>query len=260
MRTAGALLLVVAATGLVATSARADTLEDVFRAGNEAYFRGEYREASERYEALVELGVRDADVFYDLGMAYARQGRHGRAIAAFERALRARPGDAEAARALARSRELLASRRAEREGEATMTSRGALGEAVFGTISVDALGWAVLLLDALFFAALGALLFVRRETARLALGIAAPLLGIALAVAGVGLAVRTGALEEGTPAIVVRDRAPLREGPRADASERAQAREGDRASILARDGEWARVRIGTREGWIESERVVPIVW
>ncbi|MDQ3037282.1 MAG: tetratricopeptide repeat protein, partial [Myxococcota bacterium] len=103
----GRVAAVVAASlvlALATGSARADTLEDVFRAGNDAYFSGEYAAATERYEHLVDLGVRDADVFYNLGMAYARQGRHGRAIAAFERSLRVRSGDAEASRALERSR------------------------------------------------------------------------------------------------------------------------------------------------------------
>lgn len=242
----------------VASSARADSLEDVFRAGNEAYFSGEYDAASARYESLVELGVRDADVFYNLGMSYARQGRHGRAIAAFERALRMRPGDAEAVRALDRSRDTLARRRAEREGEATMASGPELGEAIFGGVSQTSLAVLVLLFDMLFFGVLTAFLFARRETARLALGIAAPLLGIGLTISGIGLAIRSGALDDGTPAIVVRDRVALREGPRDGAGERARAREGESARIVARDGEWVRVRVGGREGWVEAERVVAI--
>lgn len=250
----------VAAIALLtlAGTARADTLEDVFRAGNDAYFRGDFEEAAERYEALVELGVRDADVFYNLGTAYARQGLNGRAIAAYERALRVRPGDLEAEAAHRRARDALASRRAEREGEATMASDGGLGHAVFGRLSRDTLAGALLIFDALFFAALAAFLFARRETYRLALGIATPLLGIGLVVCGLGLAIRSGAFDEGAAAVVVRDRAVLREGPREDAQERARAREGERAWIVGEDGEWARVRVGGREGWIEQSGVVRV--
>lgn len=251
-------LAMIAMIVLAAASARADTLEDVFRAGNDAYFRGDFEAASERYEELVELGVRDADVFYNLGTAYARQGRHGRAIAAYERALRARPGDSEVETALARARDVLASRRAEREGEATMASDEGLGHAVFGRLSRDALAGALLVFDALFFAALAAFLFARRETTRLTLGVAAPLLGIGLAVAGLGLAIRSGAFDEGRAAVVVRDRAALREGPHEDAQERARAREGERAWIVGEDGEWARVRVGAREGWVPRDAIVAV--
>ncbi len=251
-------LLVMASLSSATGWARADTLEDVFRAGNEAYFHGEYVEAIERYESLVELGVRDADVFYNLGIAYERRGMHGAAIASFERALRMRPGDAGVRRALESSREAAAERRAEREGEATVASGPGLGEALFGGVSEDVLAWAVLFFDALFFAVLAGFLFVRRETSRLVLGIAAPLLGIALTLSGIGLAVRSGAFDEGVPAVIVADRSVLREGPRAGAGERGVAREGERAWIMGRDQDWVRVRIGSREGWIEEARVVAI--
>ncbi|UJR80226.1 tetratricopeptide repeat protein [Sandaracinus amylolyticus] len=250
--------IALAAVALASSSARAETLDDLFRAGNEAYFRGAYDDASSRYEELVELGVRDADVFYNLGTAYARQGRHGRAIAAYERALRVRPSDAEAATALRHARDALASRRADREGEATMASDEGLAHAVFGRLSRDALASAVLVLDALFFAVLAAFLFVRRETARLALGIGAPLLGLALGAASLGLAIRSGAFDEGVAAVVVADRVPLREGPHEDAQERARVREGERAWIVGEDGAWVHVRAGGREGWVEGAQVVRI--
>ncbi|AKF07192.1 tetratricopeptide repeat protein [Sandaracinus amylolyticus] len=246
----------LACLALASSSARAETLDDLFRAGNEAYFRGAYDDAAERYEELVELGVRDADVFYNLGTAYAREGRHGRAIAAYERALRVRPSDSEASRALQHARDALASRRADREGEATMASDDGLAHAVFGRLSRDALAGAVLVLDALFFAVLAAFLFVRRETARLALGIGAPLLGIALGAASLGLAIRSGAFDEGAPAVVIEDRVALREGPHEDAQERGRAREGERAWIVGEDGAWLRVRAGAHEGWVEGAKVV----
>jgi tetratricopeptide (TPR) repeat protein len=251
-------LLAIASLSFEVGGARADTLEDVFRAGNEAYFHSEYADAIERYENLVELGVRDADVFYNLGLAYERQGRHGGAIASFERALRMRPGDDGVRRALESSREAAAEQRAEREGEATVASGPGLGEALFGGVSEDVLAWAVLSFDALFFTVLAGFLFVRRETARLVLGIAAPLLGIALTLSGIGLAVRSGAFDEGVPAVIVMDRSTLREGPRAGAGERGVAREGERAWIMGRDQDWVRVQVGNREGWIEAERVVAI--
>jgi tetratricopeptide (TPR) repeat protein len=234
------------------------TLEAGLGAANEAYFRGDYDTAIAGYQRLVELGVRDADVFYNLGTAYARAGRYGLAIAAFERALRVEPGDVEAASALDRSRSILARRRADREGEATVESGPPLGEAVFAGISESTLAIAVLLLELFFFAALAAFPLVRREHVRLALGVVAPLLGIFLAIAGIGLAIRSGMLDEGDPAVVVRDRAVLREGPRCDAQERARGREGERASIVRRDGEWVEVRIGARRGWAHAEDVVAI--
>lgn len=257
-RAAMTVFLMVTSLSFAMGHARADTLEDVFRAGNEAYFHGDYPEAIARYENLVELGVRDADVFYNLGVAYERQGSHGSAIASFERALRTRPSDEGARNALESIRQRVAEQRADREGEATVASGPGLGEALFGGVSEDVLAWAVLIFDALLFGVLAGFLFARRETSRLVLGIVAPLLAIALTLSGIGLAVRSGAFDEGAPGVIVTDRSALREGPRESAGERGVAREGERAWILGSDQNWVRVRVGNREGWLEAERIVAI--
>jgi tetratricopeptide (TPR) repeat protein len=256
-RAFGLSALAIGAALAIAARAGADTLEERFAAANEAYFRGDVGAAAQGYERLVELGVRDADVFYNLGTAYARQGQYGRAIAAFERALRVRPGDADARAALDRSRALVARSRADREGEAVVESGSPLVEVIFGGMSTDGLAVAVLLFDLLFFGVLMALRLVRHDRVRLGLGIAAPLLGLGLAFVVLGLSVRSGLFEEGTPAIVVREGASVREGPRPDARERHRAREGERASVSERDSGWAKLRLpGNRAGWIEEKDLV----
>jgi SH3-like domain-containing protein len=50
----------------------------------------------------------------------------------------------------------------------------------------------------------------------------------------------------------------MREGPHDDAQERARGREGERASIVARDGEWVRVSVGARTGWMPESDVVAL--
>ncbi len=70
---------------------------------------------------------------------------------------------------------------------------------------------------------------------------------------------RGGAFGAGPTAIVVRDDAAIREGPREEATVRARALEGERAEVLSRDGEWARVRLGGgREGWVPGSDVVEL--
>lgn len=245
------LLAVMLAPSLV--HAQSESLPDLFRAANQSAFQGRYDVAARGYEQLVELGVDDPDVYYDLGLAYAHVGQHGRAIAAFARALRARPGDAGALAGLEASRAVLGRRRAERHGEAVVDAGTTLGESLFVSVSEDVLAVVVLALTALFFALLTGLTLVRRdrERLRLGLGVATPLVGIALVVAGVGLAARSGAFDPGPPAIVVVEGAPVREGPSATATERHEALEGERAYVLGTEPGFAHVILGGgREGWI----------
>jgi tetratricopeptide (TPR) repeat protein len=250
---------VLAAGLLVPGPARAQSFETLLAEGNEAFFRGDYDTARARYEALAEAGVDDPDVHYNLGATYARQGRHGRAIVELERAIRLRPSDEGARAALDASRSIVGRRHAERDGEAVVEAGAPFGEALFSFLSEDALAWVVLTLVSLLSAALIALFFVHHERARIALGVAGPLLLLALAVSGLGLLSRRGAFAAGPTAVVVRDDAPIREGPRDDASERGGALVGEGAVVLARDGSWARVRLGGgREGWVEADDVVEL--
>ncbi|MBN8617111.1 MAG: tetratricopeptide repeat protein [Deltaproteobacteria bacterium] len=252
---AAALLLVASS----ASSAHAQSFDTLLREGNEAFFRGDYVTAAARYEALGEAGVDDPDVHYNLGASYARQGLHGRAIVELERAVRLRPSDEGARAALDASRAIVGRRHAEREGEAVVEAGAPFGEALFSFLSEDALAGVVLALELALSAVLLALFFVKHERARIGLGVAAPLFLVLLAATGLGLLSRRGAFAAGPTAIVVRDDAALREGPREEASVRARALEGERAEVLSRDGAWARVRLGGgREGWVVAEDVVEL--
>jgi tetratricopeptide (TPR) repeat protein len=256
--------LVLASLALLALTslsspAAAQSFDTLFREGNEAFFRADYATAAARYEALEEAGVDDPDVHYNLGATYARQGRHGRAIVELERAVRLRPSDEGARTALDASRAIVGRRHAEREGEAVVEAGAPFGEALFSFLSEDQLALVVLALTLALSGVLLALFFVTHERARIGLGVAAPLLFVVLATTGLGLLSRQGAFAAGPTAIVVRDDAALREGPRDEASVRARALEGERCEVITRDGEWARVRLGGgREGWARAEDVVEL--
>ncbi len=69
-------------------AAHAESLQTIFRDGNAAFFTGKYPIASQHYQRLVDAGVRDADVYMNLGLAHAHAGELGPAILAFEQTLR----------------------------------------------------------------------------------------------------------------------------------------------------------------------------
>jgi tetratricopeptide (TPR) repeat protein len=239
-----------------AGGAEAQQHSEIFQRANEAYFRGSYDDAVQGYRTLIESGFEDPDVAFNLATAYARQRRYGYAIRWFERALVLRPGDEGAEQGLAAARSALGRRRAEAQGEALVAMRPPLGEALVGPFSETFLAWLVLALDVLFFGILLAFRRVRREDARLALGIAAPIMCVLLVLASAGLAVRSGALEDGRPAVVLRENAPLHEGPDPRARHRGRAVEGERARILGRDGRWLHVRLASdREGWMPVDDI-----
>lgn len=243
----------VLATIALAANARADSLGDTFARGNQAFARGDYAAAVEEYETLVQAGVDDPDVSFNLASAYGAAGRYGQAIRHFEHALSLAPRDAAARTGLAAARDALGRRQALETGEAVVANRPPLIEALFSPFTASALA-IVLLLSAALASTFGfGLLYARSEATRLASGIGAALGSALLLFTSLGLYVKTYAGEDGVRAIVVSERAPLRDGPDERARLAAEVPEGTQVHILAREASYVHVRAGKgREGYMRA--------
>jgi tetratricopeptide (TPR) repeat protein len=255
-RVGGSLILVVCVALLSGTAvpAFAQSTERIWGDANQAVFAGDLASASTKYQLLIDAGVRDADVYFNAGIAHARQGQFGNAALDFERSLWLRPGDATTEQELAAVYSALGKRRAERAGEALMRTRPPLSEALVRPLSADSLAVFVLLLDLAFFAIL---LVLRRPLAReswkLGLTIAAPLVALLLLLSGTALAIKSEWLRSGDAALVLREQAELREGPDPRAQVRAHAYEGQGARVQLREGGYVSVALdGGQSGWMKS--------
>ena len=78
----GTLAVVVAGSVL----AQGPSAGELMARANERYERGEYAEAAQQYEALIDRGYEDASVYFNLGNAYLESGDLGRAILSYLRA------------------------------------------------------------------------------------------------------------------------------------------------------------------------------
>ena len=76
-------------TGVVLAQAPGEIMAEA----NLRYERGEYAESTQQYEALIDLGYKDASVHYNLGNAYLESGDLGRAILNYLRAEELSPRD-----------------------------------------------------------------------------------------------------------------------------------------------------------------------
>ena len=90
------ILITLASIHLIASPANAAgsitdrvsfTIEDFYKA-NEKYQAGEYSEAVKMYLGLSESGFRSGNLYYNLGNAYLKEGRLGRAILNYDRSKR----------------------------------------------------------------------------------------------------------------------------------------------------------------------------
>jgi tetratricopeptide (TPR) repeat protein len=72
-------------------SAGADN-ETFWKEANDLFDRAQYQDAADRYQMLLERGLNNSQVYYNLGTASFKAGELGKAIWSFRRALRLDPG------------------------------------------------------------------------------------------------------------------------------------------------------------------------
>jgi tetratricopeptide (TPR) repeat protein len=246
-------LLVAILLVCAASLARADSLNDTFARGNAAHARGDFAAAIAEYETLLESGVMDPAVSYNLGAAHGALGHYGQAIRYFERSLLLAPGDEGAARGLKLARDALGERQAKEQGEAIVAERPPLSSALFASFSQDTLAWLLLVSTWGFSLALLGLWYARAEALRLGLGIGVALCVLSSLVSGFGLWAKTDFGAAGRRAIVLRDHVPLRDGPDAAAHFSRELAEGESVRVLSSDGRFARVLLGrSREGFVTA--------
>jgi tetratricopeptide (TPR) repeat protein len=68
---------------------------DLFNQANAAYKKGDYQTAAKLYQKIGDSGVASEQIYYNLGNAHMKAGQLGRAMVAYERALRLKPRDSD---------------------------------------------------------------------------------------------------------------------------------------------------------------------
>lgn len=232
--------------------------EALFQRGTEALARGEYGAAIDLFEQLADRGFVHPDASYNRGLAYVtrvregadRPGDLGRAAAAFEEALRLRPGDEGADRALDLVRAEITRRRSRRAKDA-VDVRPTLDRVVVGLASERS--WAAASLTASLLLAAG--LVLRRRPAgpaHVAGSVLAPTALVALLVlAPLTYAARQLRLTTRAGVVVVPEVRLVDESGRALTNvEQSLIPEGASVEVGARSGGLAKVRWGASEGWV----------
>ncbi|MGB5350560.1 MAG: tetratricopeptide repeat protein [Polyangiales bacterium] len=230
------------------------SLTKIFESANVAASRGDHATAIASYGKLIEAGVHDPDVYFNLGTSFAQSGDYPRAILNYERALVLRPNESKATENLRDAEKALEEERAELEGEATIQRSSSISDAAYGTVSEDALAYALLIANLAFFAALASVSIGRRMHRWIyALLLAS---GALLLISALGLATKAGLLRDGPRVVTLEDRLVLREGPDPRAQPRGEARGGDRGELVDRDRDFVKLRmVSGLEGWTRASGV-----
>jgi len=80
---------------LSSTAAWAETPEEIFDRGNDAYLNGDFQQAAEAYRTVIDYGIIDSRVEYNLANTEFKLGRLGHALLHYEIARKLDPADEE---------------------------------------------------------------------------------------------------------------------------------------------------------------------
>lgn len=242
----------VVAAGLGAALAAgppAASPDELLDRGNGLYARGDYAAAAETYQRILGAGFRNSRVYYNLGNARFKQNQIGRAILAYERAIKLDPTDAEA-----RENLRFANRRIrdqippDDEGYLLALFARARDTLTFDQVTTLFVG---LYLGSMALAAGWILGKGRRWGPPVGLA-AGALLGLAL-LAGAWMGLQARARFAFDQAIVLSEKAEVLSGPGAENTLLASVHEGTKVRIHNRRQVWVQVTLPDgRAGWMQG--------
>lgn len=225
--------------------------QTVFREGNDAYYRGDFSTAAERYEKLIQAGQGGPDVLFNLGTTHLAAGELGSAVLQLERARRLSDDDDIGANlAVAQQRQV-----DQVVGEETAIP---FAQRLADAMDERLVGIVFLLVWWLGFTFLW-LTFRRAAGARLVFALVATSLLVLGAALGGALAVHTQVRATVVEAIVIPQTAKVREFPGETAKVSFEVHTGLKLRIMEFSGRYARVRLpNALEGWTEKEALVAL--
>lgn len=227
-------------------AAQPDSLLRPFKAANEAYAEGQYKQAIADYRSVLDAGYESGALYHNLGNAYTRLDRVGPAVWAYERGRRLHPDDPR----LRHNLEYVRRR-------AGLPVQGLPPRGLAALVA----GWSPLLLFGIGVLALGAGLLgaVFRAGPDRALAWRSPTFGV-----GVGGGLLLVVMALGTSyvqtherrSVVMSEKVPLRE----DSAERAVSdttlKEGSMLEVRGRRDGWVRVRLRDQTvGWVPAREM-----
>lgn len=245
-----------------------DTLASLFRSANEHYASGDFEGAMKIYLDLAERGVREADLFYNLGNACYRNGDIGRAVLYYEKALRLDPRDQDTRKnlalvgALLRDKQFVAKdswfERPYKALERNLSSGEALAVASVLYVFLCLLLAGYIFLDSRPVAVLHRL-YYRVSPGRL-LGLSPKGDYISVVVAALVLLLLFGSIgvresleaRSGRAAVVLAKEVAVYSEPSQDSTLQFKVHEGTLVSVVERRRGWTRIRLpGGLSGWVE---------
>lgn len=223
---------------------------------SQAYREQDYKKSIELYEQIIAEGLSEnrgsADIYYNLGNAYFRDGQLGEAILNYERALLLAPGDSDIRHNLRFARTQTEDK-IEVAGTLFLTNWIKSVQNLFSSNSWATIG---IVLFILFLVCVGVYLFVRFIWAKKTAFYSGLVIFILMIVANVFAFNQKKSLINRDTGIVMSGAISVKASPDTNSNELFQLHEGTKVKIRTTDGNWYEVEIANGSvGWTPKENV-----
>ena len=244
------LIVAVFASGFAAVGCAGETADrqtvELYRQGNLLYEGGKYAEASRTYERIIERGISNGHVYYNLGNAYYKQDQIGQAILAYERATRLMPRDVDL-----RSNLDLAN---ERTIDQIAVDVPWFGRQALDAVTVNQATAAATTAGFLASLALVCYLLASRPRARSAAAYALLVTSLVLLMAIGFMSIKIYDVLENRSGIVLSPAAIVRTSPDVSSEPVFTLHEGAKVQLVEHRDEWTRIRLPDgKNGWLSRE-------
>lgn len=232
-----------------------ETPREAFQRAESLYQEQNYEGAIEVYEAMRAEGVEDGVLYYNLGNAYFKAGRLGRAILSYERSLALMPGDEDVRVNLAYANELIAD----------TVEPAPLPLVIRWVVELYRLARPNILAQVLSFCfllggvALTIVLHDAWPTWRTPTLAALAVCGVSAIVCGGALVAKLNARANRLEAIVLTENAYVRSGPGESNPRLAEIHEGLKVRVIGQRDDWYQVTLANGlTGWMRQGEVEEI--
>ncbi len=240
-------LIILMCSLAICAQAEISSNEGGYTAANELYAAGEYTEAAAIYESILNEG-KSAEVYYNLGNAYFKQGELAQSILAYERALRLNPRNKDAAHNLQFAQSRIVDDIADNTtfflSQWTLALRNSLHQTTWMWLSI--LFFLLCLIGIICFAFLHTLAL--RKTGFHTAWITLVLAIITLSFAG-SLHNRDTKREE---AIITQSIVNAKSSPDKSGTDLFVLHEGTKVHIRSTLSGWAEIHVGNHIGWVNQ--------
>lgn len=224
--------------------------EDNFKAGNESYDAGDYDVAIEKYSSVVSEGYHSAELYYNLGNAHYRNGEIGKAIWAYESALKVDPDHKDALFNL----EFVNAQTVEKLD----VSRQGFGHWIQGLVfgsNINIWVWISIICSVLF--SLLATVFIQsKKRSSRDFG----LIGSAIFVLGLIISLivsnaHKDYITSRSKGVVISEQVDVLVSPQEDSNISYKLGEGARVNLVSDEKDWVQIDLNGNQGWVQKKDI-----